>query len=53
MYTKIELIDAVSKSRSFGDTLSRLGRCRSGQAYSCLKARIKKDEIDINNNESI
>ena len=47
MYTEIELIDAVAKSKSFGDTLSKLGRSRSGQSYYCLKVNIKQYEIDI------
>jgi len=47
MYSKEELIEAVNNSNSYGDTLSNLGRCRSGTSYICLKNNIEKYKIDI------
>lgn len=47
MYSEEELTNAVLNSKSFGETLSKLGRSRSGKAYDCLKNNIKKFNIEI------
>ncbi len=46
MYTESELRAAVKDSLSCGETLTRLGRQRTGTSYTCLRNNIEKYNID-------
>jgi len=46
MYTEKELRAAVKDSLSCGETLTKLGRQRTGTSYTCLKNNVEKYEID-------